>query len=58
MDCINIVASTLSPWKELELFQVKYLADETKCGATATFVGTMGDFNDGDGVNSMFRALP
>ncbi len=54
MDQIKILTADLSPWKELETFQENYLVDNREFGATATFVGTMRDFNEGDTVTSMF----
>ena len=54
MDQIKILTADLTPWKELEAFQENYLVDNREFGATATFVGTMRDFNEGDTVTSMF----
>ncbi len=54
MNRIEIVSIDLSPWKEIETFQQTHFAGDTDFGATATFVGTMRDFNEGDTVSSMF----
>jgi len=40
------------PWQEIQSFQKKHLK-EGKYGATASFVGTMRDFNEGDNVQVM-----
>ena len=53
MDFIKIVTSELKPWKEIELFENNYVAGKQSFGATASFVGTMRDFNEGDKVSSM-----
>jgi molybdopterin synthase catalytic subunit len=41
------------PWKELQAYQDKVLSRQSAFGATASFVGTMRDFNDGDRVDRM-----
>ena len=46
MDVIVLKDSAFSPWAELESFQNQYMQNHTDFGATATFVGTMRDFND------------
>ena len=53
MDSIIIKDSSFNPWIELESFQNQYMQDHSDFGATATFVGTMRDFNEGDNVQAM-----
>jgi len=53
MDSIIIKDSSFNPWTELESFQNQYMQDHSDFGATATFVGTMRDFNEGDNVQAM-----
>ena len=43
----------LSPWETIAEYQRAAFAGRSDFGATATFVGTMRDFNEGDGVRSM-----
>ncbi len=54
MDIIKLESKKLLPWTEIEIFQAKYLMGAANYGATASFVGTMRDFNEGDDVSSMF----
>jgi len=54
MDTIKLESTLLLPQKELESFQVTHLAGKTDYGATASFVGTMRDFNEGDDVATLF----
>ena len=53
MDSIIIKDSSFNPWIELESFQNQYMQGHSDFGATATFVGTMRDFNEGDNVQAM-----
>lgn len=48
----EIREQAFDPWKETQDYQQNKLADG-KYGATASFVGTMRDFNQGDDVNAM-----
>ena len=48
----EIRPSTFDPWQETQAYQKANLEDG-KYGATASFVGTMRDFNQGDDVTSM-----
>ena len=41
------------PWKEIEAYQDKAFGRKGTFGATASFVGTMRDFNEGDRVCRM-----
>ncbi len=49
---VRISAEPFDPWRELQDFQRRELAPGSY-GATATFVGTMRDFNEGSGVAVM-----
>ncbi len=49
---IAIRISAFDPWEAIKLHQQK-MNREGQYGATASFVGTMRDFNDGKMVNSM-----
>ncbi|VAW57183.1 Molybdopterin synthase catalytic subunit MoaE [hydrothermal vent metagenome] len=48
----KIFSSPFDPWKETQTHQLTQL-EQGKYGATASFVGTMRDFNQGDDVTSM-----
>ncbi|MEN8260099.1 MAG: molybdenum cofactor biosynthesis protein MoaE [Pseudomonadota bacterium] len=50
---ISLRDKTFDPWVELRAYQHKNLGLAGKYGATASFVGTMRDFNDGDDVKAM-----
>lgn len=45
-------AQPFDPWRELQQYQQQQLTPG-QFGATAAFVGTMRDFNDGDDVTAM-----
>jgi len=49
---IELRESPFNPWNEIEDYQ-QSLAINGSYGATATFVGTMRDFNEGDSVKAM-----
>jgi len=49
---IEIRTTSFDPWNEIKLHQQK-MDKEGQYGATASFVGTMRDFNDGETVQSM-----
>ena len=51
MTC-EIRETAFDPWQETQQYQSSQLSDG-KYGATASFVGTMRDFNQGDDVGSM-----
>ena len=53
MNNINIHEQAFDPWREIVLFQEANLSGSKSYGATATFVGTMRDFNEGDDVVEM-----
>jgi len=48
---ISLISETFDPWQCLAEYQAQQLAG--KYGATAVFVGTMRDFNQGDGIVGM-----
>ncbi len=49
---VKVISEPLDPWQEITTFQSEYLT-QGEFGATATFVGTMRDFNEGDDVTGM-----
>ncbi|MGQ0657361.1 MAG: molybdenum cofactor biosynthesis protein MoaE [Chromatiales bacterium] len=50
---IEIRPEPFDPWKELEAHQRSAFGRKGSYGATAAFVGTMRDFNEGDSVDAM-----
>ena len=50
---IKVQSEALEPWYEIVRFQSDCFNDATDFGATATFVGTMRDLNEGDEVFEM-----
>ncbi|PWQ94533.1 molybdenum cofactor biosynthesis protein MoaE [Leucothrix arctica] len=53
MNSINIHEGSFDPWHEIISFQNNNLNGVKSYGATASFVGTMRDFNEGDDVVEM-----
>ncbi len=53
MNVINIHEGSFDPWQEIISFQKRNLDSAKNYGATASFVGTMRDFNEGDDVVEM-----
>jgi molybdopterin synthase catalytic subunit len=49
---VEIRTSSFNPWDEIKLHQQK-MDKDGQYGATASFVGTMRDFNEGESVRSM-----
>ena len=49
---VKVTTEALEPWQELASYQADHLPSG-QFGATATFVGTMRDFNEGDDVTGM-----
>ncbi len=49
---IKIISEPFDPWAELSSYETSHLT-AGQIGATATFVGTMRDFNEGDDVSAM-----
>lgn len=50
---IKLCEQAFNPWREIETYQTQTTELAGKHGATCIFVGTMRDFNQGDGVQSM-----
>jgi len=51
---IELSESAFNPWQAIQDYQTDQPQLAGKFGATAVFVGTMRDFNQGDDVRSMF----
>jgi molybdopterin synthase catalytic subunit len=51
---VRLSEGTFDPWQELAGFRSRHGLDRGKAGAASVFVGTMRDFNDGQGVERMF----
>lgn len=51
---IKLCEQAFNPWQELQAYQDGLSSLAGKFGATSVFVGSMRDFNQGDGINSMF----
>ncbi|MDH5485648.1 MAG: molybdenum cofactor biosynthesis protein MoaE, partial [Gammaproteobacteria bacterium] len=49
---ISIREQAFDPWSEIQAYQKQHIA-RGKYGATASFIGTMRDFNEGDEVQGM-----
>ena len=50
---VNVVTTLFDPWKVQQDYQQSSMKGKTDYGATASFIGTMRDFNEGDDVTSM-----
>ena len=50
---VVIEPDAFDPWKVLNEYQQKMMKLDGQYGATAVFVGTMRDFNEGDDVSEM-----
>lgn len=50
---IEVLESSFDPWKLQQDYQHQSMQGKTDYGATASFIGTMRDFNEGDDVTSM-----
>ncbi|MGB1311475.1 MAG: molybdenum cofactor biosynthesis protein MoaE [Leucothrix sp.] len=50
---IQVQSEAFDPWQAIAEFQTSHFKDQTSFGATATFVGTMRDVNEGDDVLEM-----
>ncbi len=53
MALVEIRSTPFDPWQEISRYQRDVLDAAGKYGATAVFVGTMRDFNEGDAVQGM-----
>ena len=51
---IEIRDEKFDPWQEVTTYQEQYLGKHGKYGATAVFVGTMREMNEGEEVSSMY----
>jgi molybdopterin synthase catalytic subunit len=49
---VDVTAQAFDPWQRVQAYQTQRLA-AGQYGATAVFVGTLRDFNEGDDVSSM-----
>ncbi len=50
---IEIIETVFDPWLVQKQYQENSMQGKTDFGATASFIGTMRDFNEGDDVLSM-----
>jgi molybdopterin synthase catalytic subunit len=50
---VKICQEPFDPWQEIQVYQDAKLRDSLKFGATSVFIGTMRDYNEGEGVQSM-----
>ena len=50
---VEIRKQAFDPWQELAAFQQAAFPDAGRFGATAAFIGTMRDFNEGETVRAM-----
>ncbi|PPD34210.1 MAG: molybdopterin converting factor [Methylomonas sp.] len=51
---IRLCEQPFNPWQEIQAYQAGLSSLAGKFGATSVFVGSMRDFNQGDGVSSMY----
>jgi molybdopterin synthase catalytic subunit len=51
---IKLCEHAFNPWREIEDYQSSLTVLAGKFGATGVFVGSMRDFNEGDGVKGMY----
>lgn len=49
---VEVTARAFDPWRRVQEHQAAHIASGSY-GATAVFVGTLRDFNEGDGVRAM-----
>jgi molybdopterin synthase catalytic subunit len=50
---IEIISEKFDPWESLVEYKRNELQNNPKIGASSVFLGTMRDFNDDDGIDSM-----
>jgi molybdopterin synthase catalytic subunit len=50
---IEVRAQAFDPWVEIDRYQTGVLSQQSRCGATAVFVGTMRDVNEAAAVHAM-----
>lgn len=53
MDNVSLYLAPYDPWETLQAFQKNRFPGSADFGATSVFVGTMRDYNLGDGVTAM-----
>lgn len=53
MQHVDVRETPFEPWEYLAAWQAQQLPENARSGATAVFVGTMRDFNEGDDVTGM-----
>lgn len=51
---IEVTLNEFNPWERLQAYEQTQAVQHGKCGAVATFVGTMRDYNEGNTVQAMF----
>ncbi len=51
---IEILETAFNPWSYLQNAEQQLQIQQGRCGALATFTGTMRDFNQGDNVQALF----
>ena len=51
---VDLRQGPFDPWLELQSYQARAFRGDTGVGATATFIGTMRDFNEGDRVQRLY----
>ncbi|UJS24145.1 molybdenum cofactor biosynthesis protein MoaE [Thiothrix winogradskyi] len=54
MQYVDVRETPFEPWQYLAAWQAQQLPENAHSGATAVFVGTMRDFNEGDDVMGMY----
>ena len=50
---VKICTEAFNPWQEIQGYQDMVLGNSANFGATSIFIGTMRDYNEGVGVQSM-----
>lgn len=50
---VKICTEAFNPWQEIQGYQDTVLGNSANFGATSIFIGTMRDYNEGVGVQSM-----
>lgn len=50
---VEVVTTSFQPWQRLQDYEAQQAAMHGRFGATAAFVGTMRDFNQDQGIESM-----
>lgn len=50
---VELRETSFDPWDVLRRYQARVMERQARCGATAIFVGTLREFNEGASVHSM-----